>query len=61
LKDFGQGVGFNTNSKAAQINDYAKSVIQNALKKTFAPEFLNRIDDVVLFNTLTKEHISQNY
>jgi ATP-dependent Clp protease ATP-binding subunit ClpC len=59
LKDFGQGVGFNTSAKASQINDYAKSVIQNALKKTFAPEFLNRIDDVVLFNTLTKEHISQ--
>jgi ATP-dependent Clp protease ATP-binding subunit ClpC len=59
LKDFGQGVGFSTNAKAAQINEYAKGVIQSALKKTFAPEFLNRIDDVVLFNTLTKEHISQ--
>jgi ATP-dependent Clp protease ATP-binding subunit ClpC len=59
LKDFGQGVGFSTNAKASQINEYAKGVIQNSLKKTFAPEFLNRIDDVVLFNTLTKEHISQ--
>jgi len=59
LKDFGQGVGFSTSTKAAQINEYAKGVIQSALKKTFAPEFLNRIDDVVLFNTLTKEHISQ--
>jgi len=59
LKDFGQGVGFNTNSKTAQANEYAKSVIQNALKKTFAPEFLNRIDDVVLFNTLYKEQLSQ--
>lgn len=59
LKDFGQGVGFNTNAKVSQANDYAKGVIQNALKKTFAPEFLNRIDDVVLFNTLTKEHLSQ--
>jgi ATP-dependent Clp protease ATP-binding subunit ClpC len=58
LKDFGQGVGFSTNAKVAQMNEYAKGVIQNALKKTFAPEFLNRIDDVVLFNTLTKEHIS---
>ncbi len=59
LKDFGQGVGFSTSSKNSQANEYAKSVIQNALKKTFAPEFLNRIDDVVLFNTLTKEHISK--
>ncbi|MFN8206433.1 MAG: ATP-dependent Clp protease ATP-binding subunit [Bacteroidales bacterium] len=57
LKDFGQGVGFNTSTKAAQANEYAKGVIQNALKKTFAPEFLNRIDDVVLFNTLTREDI----
>jgi ATP-dependent Clp protease ATP-binding subunit ClpC len=57
LKDFGQGVGFNTTTKAAQANEYAKGVIQNALKKTFAPEFLNRIDDVVLFNTLTREDI----
>jgi ATP-dependent Clp protease ATP-binding subunit ClpC len=57
LKDFGQGVGFNTKSRSVQTNEYAKSVIQNALKKAFAPEFLNRIDDVVLFNTLTKEDI----
>lgn len=57
LKDFGQGVGFNTSSKQTQINDYAKSVIQNALKKAFAPEFLNRIDDVVMFNALTKDDI----
>jgi ATP-dependent Clp protease ATP-binding subunit ClpC len=59
LKDFGQGVGFTTSAKTSQANEYVKSVIQNALKKTFAPEFLNRIDDVVLFNTLNKEHISQ--
>ncbi len=57
LKDFGQGVGFNTATKQAQNNEYAKSVIQNALKKAFAPEFLNRIDDVVLFNTLSKVEI----
>jgi len=57
LKDFGQGVGFATSSKVAQANEYAKGVIQNALRKTFAPEFLNRIDDVVIFNTLTKEDI----
>lgn len=59
LKDFGQGIGFTTSAKAAQANDYVKGVIQNALKKTFAPEFLNRIDDVVLFNPLNKEHISK--
>lgn len=58
LKDFGTGVGFNTSNRQAQNNEYAKGVIQNALKKTFAPEFLNRIDDVVLFNTLSKEDIS---
>jgi ATP-dependent Clp protease ATP-binding subunit ClpC len=57
LKDFGQGVGFSTTAKEAQSNEYAKSVIQNALKKAFAPEFLNRIDDVVLFNTLQKPEI----
>jgi ATP-dependent Clp protease ATP-binding subunit ClpC len=57
LKDFGQGVGFSTKAKETQSNDYAKSVIHNALKKAFAPEFLNRIDDVVMFNTLTKDHI----
>ncbi|GHT22150.1 ATP-dependent Clp protease ClpC [Bacteroidia bacterium] len=59
LKDFGQGIGFQTESRKAQSNEYAKSIVQNALKKTFAPEFLNRIDDVVLFNTLSKENISK--
>jgi ATP-dependent Clp protease ATP-binding subunit ClpC len=59
LKDFGQGVGFQTEARVAQSNEYSKSVIQNALKKAFAPEFLNRIDDVVLFNTLTKADISK--
>ncbi|MBN1952740.1 MAG: ATP-dependent Clp protease ATP-binding subunit [Bacteroidales bacterium] len=57
LKDFGQGVGFSTNAKQTQSGEYTKSVIQNALKKAFAPEFLNRIDDVVLFNALTKDDI----
>ncbi len=57
LKDFGQGVGFSTSAKQSGSNEYAKSVIQNALRKTFAPEFLNRIDDVVLFNALSKEDI----
>ena len=57
LKDFGQGVGFSTNSKQSSGHEYAKSVIQNALRKTFAPEFLNRIDDVVMFNALSKDDI----
>ncbi|WP_299210348.1 ATP-dependent Clp protease ATP-binding subunit [uncultured Dokdonia sp.] len=57
LKDFGQGVGFGTATRKDQIDDNAKSVIQNALKKSFAPEFLNRIDDVVIFNALEREHI----
>jgi len=59
LKDFGQGVGFQTEARKAQASQYSKSVIENALKKTFAPEFLNRIDDVVLFNSLSKEDISK--
>ena len=57
LKDFGQGVGFGTAAKVAQADDNSKSIIENALKKTFAPEFLNRIDDVIVFNALEKEHI----
>ncbi len=57
IKDFGQGVGFSTSTKQATSNEYTKSVIQNALRKAFAPEFLNRIDDVVLFNALTREDI----
>ncbi len=57
LKDFGQGVGFGTSAKIAQADDNSKSIIENALKKTFAPEFLNRIDDVIVFNALEKEHI----
>jgi ATP-dependent Clp protease ATP-binding subunit ClpC len=59
LKDFGHGVGFQTESRMAQANAYSKSIIENALKKTFAPEFLNRIDDVVLFNALSKIDISK--
>ena len=57
LKDFGQGVGFGTAAKVAQADDNSKSVIENALKKTFAPEFLNRIDDVIVFNALEKHDI----
>jgi ATP-dependent Clp protease ATP-binding subunit ClpC len=57
LKDFGQGVGFGTAAKSNQADAHAKGVIENALKKTFAPEFLNRIDDVVVFNALNREDI----
>lgn len=57
LQDFGQGVGFGTAAKASQVDSNAKSVIENALKKTFAPEFLNRVDDVMVFNPLEREHI----
>lgn len=57
LKDFGQGVGFSTNARVEQFNETSKSIIQKALKKAFAPEFLNRIDDIILFNALTKKDI----
>jgi ATP-dependent Clp protease ATP-binding subunit ClpC len=57
LKDFGQGVGFGTAARNANAEDNSKSIIESALKKTFAPEFLNRIDDVIVFNTLEKHDI----
>jgi len=57
LKEFGQGVGFGTQAKLDSADDYSHSVIENALKRTFAPEFLNRIDDVVMFNSLKREDI----
>ena len=57
LKDFGQGVGFGTQAKLNAKNEYSQSVIDNALKRTFAPEFLNRVDDVVMFNALEKSDI----
>ncbi len=57
LKDFGQGLGFATKARQEAAEDHSKSVIQNALKRTFSPEFLNRIDDVVIFNSLGQEEI----
>ena len=57
LKDFGQGVGFSTNAKALQADTHSRNVIENALKRAFAPEFLNRVDDVIVFNSLGKEEI----
>jgi len=59
LKDFGQGVGFGTAAKKEQADSNAKSIIENALKKSFAPEFLNRIDDVIIFNTLERKDIHE--
>jgi ATP-dependent Clp protease ATP-binding subunit ClpC len=57
VKDFGRGLGFETASQKAQSNDIEKSVIEKELKKTFSPEFLNRIDDILVFNTLEKKDI----
>ncbi len=57
IKDFGAGIGFATHSKKDGMDEIMKSTIQNALKKTFSPEFLNRLDDVVIFNSLEKGHI----
>lgn len=59
LKDFGHGVGFETQAKLSGTEQYNKSVILKALQKTFAPEFLNRVDDVVIFNSLTRENIHE--
>jgi len=59
LKDFGQGVGFGTSAKKSQADEHTKGVIEAALKKTFAPEFINRIDDIIVFNALEKEDINQ--
>ena len=57
LKDFGSGVGFNTSAKQSSWSSNSQSVIENALKKSFAPEFLNRIDDIVIFESLEREAI----
>lgn len=59
LKEFGAGVGFKTSARTQQADDHTKSVIQNALKRAFAPEFLNRIDDIILFNSLSQEDINK--
>jgi len=57
LKEFGDGVGFATATRMEQTDENNRSVIEKALKRTFSPEFLNRIDDVVVFNSLTKDNI----
>ena len=60
LKDFGTGIGFTTKTKEDQKREQEKEVIEKELKKTFAPEFLNRIDEIITFNSLTKEDIYKN-
>ena len=57
LKDFGAGVGFGTSARKEQSDKHAKGIIEGALKKSFAPEFLNRIDDVIVFNALERDDI----
>jgi ATP-dependent Clp protease ATP-binding subunit ClpC len=57
LKDFGAGIGFTTKSSRENDEEVMKSTIQNALKRAFSPEFLNRLDDVIVFNSLQREHI----
>ncbi|MDW8334108.1 MAG: ATP-dependent Clp protease ATP-binding subunit, partial [Bacteroidia bacterium] len=57
LRDFGAGVGFSTSAKSAQSFDHMKSTLEGAMRKVFRPEFLNRIDDVIIFKPLEKEHI----
>ncbi len=59
LSEFGTGVGFETSAKRTTRDDQTKSILQKALQKTFAPEFLNRIDDVVMFNHLSREDIDK--
>ncbi len=59
LKDFGQGVGFGTQAKKDSKDTDSRAIIENALKRTFAPEFLNRIDEVVMFDSLNKESINK--
>jgi ATP-dependent Clp protease ATP-binding subunit ClpC len=58
LKDFGAGVGFSTTAKVTNLEENNRGVIEKALKRTFSPEFLNRIDDVIIFNTLDESHIA---
>jgi len=57
LKDFGKGVGFNTAPEVAMDTEFSRGVIQKALNRTFAPEFMNRVDEVIMFDQLSKESI----
>ncbi|MBP5412120.1 MAG: ATP-dependent Clp protease ATP-binding subunit [Bacteroidales bacterium] len=57
LKDFGQGVGFSTNARQENYKKDIQRTIEDAISKQFAPEFINRIDDIIFFNSLSKEDI----
>ncbi|GAB2797454.1 ATP-dependent Clp protease ATP-binding subunit [Rhabdobacter roseus] len=57
LKDFGSGIGFATKLKAENQDEIMRSTIQSALRKAFSPEFLNRLDDVIVFNSLQREDL----
>ncbi len=59
LKDFGAGVGFATKAREQSQDELMKSTIQNALKKAFSPEFINRLDDIIVFNSLQREHLHE--
>lgn len=59
MSDFGGGVGFNTSSSESQKYEVRKSIIQKSLRQQFNPEFLNRIDDVILFNALNEENLKK--
>jgi len=59
ISEFGHGIGFDTQAKKATRDEQTKSILQKALQKTFAPEFLNRIDDVIMFNSLSREDINK--
>jgi len=56
LKDFGSGIGFASAAKRESDEEHMKTTIQNALKRAFSPEFLNRLDDLIVFNSLQREH-----
>ncbi len=59
VKDFGQGIGFGTQARSSQAESNEKSIVENALKKVFSPEFLNRVDEIITFNALSKEDITE--
>ena len=59
LKAFGKGVGFNTSTEVTMDSEFSRGVIQKALNRTFAPEFLNRVDDIVMFDQLNREAIGK--
>lgn len=59
LKDFGAGIGFTTKAKSENQDEAMRSTIQNALRKAFSPEFLNRLDDVIVFNALERSHLHE--